>query len=519
MSRLPPSKPDYRSLPDMPVEPHGQRIPPVPRGYRRWLLPSPNDIVFLTAFFAALALGAALTSRDGDLGRHLRLAEWMFENRTVPLTDVFSYTRAGSPIVAHEWLAQLVLGVAHRVAGFNGIGLLTAIMVSAPWVIVSRTLLRRGVPVSAVIPLSLLGAVASVVHWAARPHVFTFVFFAYWVIALADYEQGRRKSVYALIPLTLIWANTHGAFIVGFVLVGMYLVAALLDRARARARHLSLVLGASIVASLANPNGLRLIAKSFGYIGDDFLLRFTTEYNSPDFHLKGFWPFLLIVLLGVVLSLPRRNSGRILFVGWAALAMYSFRNVPLFALIAIPLLAEQLIATMQSHPEFLGRPRAWLAHRGEPWSEVNRTVIGGTMSLFVVLVVGLMMGPAERESPFFFRQDLFPIETMDVLAAAPPGDRVFNQFAWGGYLLYCCWPDIEVFIDGQTDFYGPELTREYEETFTGRADWNEVLAAYQVDWVLIRPEAALAQVLAESDAWQEVSRDHSAAVFVRALDS
>ena len=126
------------------------------------------------------------------------------------------------------------------------------------------------------------------VHWAARPHMFTFAFFAYWVIALADYEQGRRRTLYALPLLTVVWANTHGAFIVGFVLVGMYLAAALFDRRFLRARHLFLVLLASIAASLANPNGFKLITNSFGYIGDDFLLRFTTEYNSPEFPPEGF---------------------------------------------------------------------------------------------------------------------------------------------------------------------------------------------------------------------------------------
>ena len=337
---------------------------------------------------------------------------------------------------------------------------------------------------------------------------------AYWVIALADYEQGHRSNLYALPLLTLVWANTHGAFIVGFVLVGMYLTAALLDRQLARARHLSLILIASIAASLANPNGLKLISNSFGYIGDDFLLRFTTEYNSPDFHLKGFWPFLAILLAGIIVSLPRRNSARILFVGWAAFALYSFRNVPLFALAGIPLLAEQIHTRRQAQPGYAQRLSTWLAARGKPWAEINRHVVGGTLSLVVVVLFGLTMGPAERESRFFFSQDLFPVATMDELGTNPPGSRVFNQFAWGGYLLYCCWPQIEVFIDGQTDFYGPELTKEYEQTVSGQPDWNGVLSKYQIDWVLVDPGTPLAQILSQSGDWREVSRDDAAAVFV-----
>jgi hypothetical protein len=268
-----------------------------------------------------------------------------------------------------------------------------------------------------------------------------------------------------------------------------------------------------------NPNGFKLITNSFSYISDGFLLRFTTEYNSPDFHLKGFWPFLAILLAGIILSTPRRNSARILFVGWAVFALYSFRNVPLFAIAAIPLLAEQFQSRLQAHPGYVRRSRAWLAARGKPWTEINRSVVGGTLSLVIVIVVGLTMGPAERGSRFFFSQDLFPVAMMDELEADPPGSRVFNQFAWGGYLLYCCWPEIEVFIDGQTDFYGPDLTREYEQTISGRPDWDDTLSNHQIDWVLIEPDTPLAQILSQSGDWREASRDKASVVFVKASNT
>ncbi len=483
---------------------------------QRWFLPSPNDVVFVIAFFAAVVLGSVLTSRDGDLGRHLRVGEWMLDNRALPLVDVFSYTAAGMAVVVHEWLAQLVMAVAYRIAGFNGIGLLTAVLVAAPWAMTSRALLKRGIPVSLAATFSVFGAVASVVHWAARPHVFTVVFVAYWLIALEDYELGRRRHLWFLPPLMLFWANLHGAFIIGFVLISMYLLAALIDRKLSRAKHLSLVLAASILASLANPNGIGLIANSFGYIGDDFLLRFTSEYNSPDFHLKGFWPLLVLILLGVVLSVPKRVSARLLFVGWTAFALYSFRNAPLFALVAVPLLAEQAHAWLREHPDFLFSLRSRLAVRGEPWSEINRRVVGGALSAVIVLVVGLAWGHAEQDSRFFFDQDLFPVETMAELGENPPGDRVLNQFAWGGYLLYCCWPEIEVFIDGQTDFYGPDLTREYEKAITGDPEWRDTLEKHAIDWVLVEPKTPLAQILTESSEWQELSQDGTASVFVRA---
>jgi hypothetical protein len=103
------------------------------------------------------------------------------------------------------------------------------------------------------------------------------------------------------------------------------------------------------------------------------------------------------------------------------------------------------------------------------------------------------------------------VERLDELGMSGP---VFNQMHWGGYLLYAR-PDIPVFIDGQTDFYGEELSREYLAALNGQAGWRAVLDRYDVEWTLIGAGQPLVQLLALDPAWRRIYTDDVAAVYRR----
>jgi hypothetical protein len=110
-----------------------------------------------------------------------------------------------------------------------------------------------------------------------------------------------------------------------------------------------------------------------------------------------------------------------------------------------------------------------------------------------------------------FDSALFPVEAVARARAAGISGPVFNEFAWGGYLLYA-WPEQKVFIDGQTDFYGEQLTREYatiRETGTG---WQEALARRGVELMLLPPDAPLVRALSRSPSWKVQHLDATAAL-------
>ena len=131
---------------------------PVSRGWRHVVTPSFGDIVFVIIFSLALALGANLTHRDGDLARHLRIGASIIEQGQLPFVDIYSHTMPGVEMVPYEWLSEAAFAAAERSFGFDGVGLLTAILIALPWLILYRWLIRRGASVAISIGLSLLGA-------------------------------------------------------------------------------------------------------------------------------------------------------------------------------------------------------------------------------------------------------------------------------------------------------------------------------------------------------------------------
>jgi hypothetical protein len=336
----------------------------------------------------------------------------------------------------------------------------------------------------------------------------------------------------------LLWANLHGAFIAGFVIWGVYLVGEAWDRrpggaatagiedlpiesAPASHRVFPVLLragAASFLATLINPSGPHLWATSLGYIRNRYLVSHTAEYLPPNFHDPSTWPFLLMLLISLLL-LGRKRRGLsavsvLLLAGWTVMGLYSVRNVPIYALVAAPILAG--LSAEQVPGSRLLAPFERLNQRLEA---VEATLRGVLWPALLVLLVGLALfrgtsldfgGAGNRFDPA-----VFPVQAVDWLGANPPPGEVFNYFPWGGYLLFHLWPDQRVFIDGQTDFYGEALTRQYEQVITLRDGWRQVLEQYQVRWVLMPPQSELVQALSADPGWKLVYQDTTAAVLFR----
>ena len=89
---------------------------------------------------------------------------------------------------------------------------------------------------------------------------------------------------------------------------------------------------------------------------------------------------------------------------------------------------------------------------------------------------------------------------------------MFNEFNWGGYILYRQWPKQKVFIDSQTDFYGEALTREYEQVITASDRWEYILSKYHIEWLIISPNSALAKTVTNTDQWEILYTDETAII-------
>jgi hypothetical protein len=481
----------------------------------RYLVPRLQDVLFGSLLAVVILFGPRLFNEDGDLGRHITVGRFILDNRMIPLTDVFSHTMSGAALVPHEWLAQVLFALADRMMGLDGDVLLTAFVIAASFLLAYQEAMRRGVFRLVGLLSILWAAAASSLHWLARPHVFTLLLIALWTSQLENVSERGSRNLWAFPLLMWLWANTHGAFIAGFVILGIYCLEWVWEYRQGRAsrqagQQLGLIAVTSALATLLNPAGGKLWGTSLGYIGNNYLVSRTVEYMSPDFHHPVTWPFLAMATLGLFAlawgKQLRLREGMLLGT-WAAMGLYSARNIPLFAIVCAPIFAE-LIQTQA------GKMR-WMEGLEGGLGQIESQLSGSLWPTLAILSAGLLLSQnipldlSRRGNEFDPRA--FPVAAADWLQAHPQQGNGFNWFTWGGYLLYRSWPGQTVFIDGQTDFYGEALTREYETVITTGPGWKDILQKYQVTWMILPSGTRLVEDL-KAENWRSLYEDSTTAV-------
>jgi hypothetical protein len=311
----------------------------------------------------------------------------------------------------------------------------------------------------------------------------------------------------------LIWANTHGAFIAGFVILGAYLAGWILDFLQKQStkevgRKLLMIGVTSFAVTFLNPAGWRLWETSVGYFGSQFLVDQTVEYQSPNFHNWSTWPFLAMLGLSIIalgFKGRLRTHQAFLLAGWTLLSLYSARNIPLFAIITAPYIGQLVHSALERVPVLIKTDQVITG------IEKNlRGIFYPALAITLMTVLSIWQMPSNNGNEF--SPNRFPVKAVDWLQANPQDGKMFNNFIWGGYLLYRMWPQQLVFIDGQTDFYGESLAREYVQVMALGNSWEEILEKYDVSWVIVQSDKPLVKALNEQLSWNIVYQDSTATI-------
>jgi len=474
--------------------------------------PSLADFLYLSLIvwlFLAGPNGWLALLSDGDTGWHIRVGDWIREHRSFPRQDFLSFSKAGEPWFAWEWASEVAMSYLHDWAGLKGVVLGLGLMIPAYLMIGFRHAMWRGATPLIALPILLLASGSSAIHYLARPHVFTLLFLAAGLWMIEADRRAPSRRIWLLVPLAILWTNIHGGFLSLVACLGLVAAGSALSKDWRAARRYGVLAAVCLGVSLVNPYGYHLHEHIVAYLRSDWIKEAVDEFQSPSFRSEAIFLYEILLFASLISVYRAVRQGNwvdaLLVVGWAHLSLTSVRHVPIFLLVAGPILAGELSAWWREIVPGLPK-RAVL----RTFNKLSEDLQGGFLRNSVwVLAPVLVLVAVDRPVnwPKTFPELKFPVQTVEKHRAEIEGKKVLTTDEWGDYLAYRFYPVQRVFFDGRSDFYGEKLGRVYLSLLQGGAAAEEQVERFQFDTVLVPKEWAIQSALRNKPGWELLSDD------------
>ena len=488
-------------------------------------MPSFSDCFFIALMawlFVCGANGWKALLMDGDTGWHIRTGEYILAHHAVPTQDLFSFSKAGQPWFAWEWLTDVLFAGLFRIGGLKAIVLFAGVMIGAYSTVLLRYAVWRGSNGLLAACICLFAVGGSSMHFLARPHLFTLLLLpaCLWLV-----EADRRKNtpfLWLLVPITVLWTNLHGGFLIFIACLALLVcgsaVEAMLGRPRWPAvRRYSALLAACSAASVLNPFGIGLHVHILAYLRADWIKDLVQEFQAPTFRSEGQFQYEALLVGGLVLTGLLLRKQRVTEALWllflAHSSLISVRHAPLYVAVAAPLLASELSAWWKS--EAVERKKSSILSILHQLGEDLTPNFGRTSVWPALAIVALVFVDAPIKWPHDFPSEAFPIAMVHENTKVLESGRLLTTDQWGDYIIYSFYPRQKVFIDGRSDFYGESLGTEYLHLLQGAYDWRVILDRWGFDVALLPVQWPLVQMLKLDPSWQVIKDDSHAILFRR----
>ncbi len=475
--------------------------------------------------FLGLLLIHTLNSINQDIGRHLKLGQIIWDTKSVPRTNLFSFTEPDYPFINHHWLSEVIFYLLSGIIGLKGLIIFKAAVVSASfWLIYKAADEKTGLwPFLVSAPLGIL---VFLNRSDVRPEIFSYLFLAFFIFTILRARFfGRYRWLYALPFVQVLWSNVHIYFALGPVLLLFFLIDAGFDRERKVAlSKIFWVFLATSAATLLNPNFIKgalaplFILKDYGYtIVENQSVFFLRDYGIQLAAINIFEISLIVLLVSFIIALKNGNK-KIVFefltgLTFSILAVKMIRNTGIYALVFTSVTALNLSAVKPA-VKFLKRPLAGI---------IFYSALSAVFALLIISAVNNNLRDWMQESGKF---------GLEIPAGAGRGVEfirqngikgpVFNNFDVGSFLIWKLYPEQKVFVDGRPEAYSMEFFRNiYKPMQEDPEAWKYYSEKYGINYVFfavtdITPWArAFLFYISRNREWPLVYEDGGTAVFLK----
>jgi hypothetical protein len=432
---------------------------------------------------------------NGDIWWHLRTGLWILQNHAFPRDGLFSQY-ADRPWVASSWGFEALTAGAYKLLGLRA---LPVLLMGFKLALAAVTfLLARGWRGSFWCAI-LLSAIAQYVLVALQPLpiLFSVLFFGVELLLLLQSRRCNDERLLFWLPmLFFLWANLHGQFLNGLLLLGLYLAAEFTEfllhisgvsSFSARAHSLvkvSVIAGLSVVATLLTPYWFQLFPSAFQTAYSKVLFEHFQEMQALDFRRPQHF-VLLLVVMAAFLALGRQRSRDLFKLGvmgiFVMLAFRVQRDVWCVVFPAIAVIADA-VADWQHEPE----PRK----SSQGWKWERRLVAVLVLVVFLAAIIRIPSSKALMNQV----SRVFPVKACDFIRANQLPGPLFNTYSWGGFLTWYL-PEYPVAIDGRLNLYGDEINERYFKVTDGTQRLETDLDFTRARTILLERNSAMMKAL------------------------
>ncbi len=501
-------------------------------------------VLFLAFVFLFVFGLFSVEIRDPDFWWHLKTGEYIVQHGEIPKTDPFAYTslpkdpinpeskRIGF-ILSQYWLAQVFFFQVFTYAGLQGIIIMRALILTMIILLLFRSIQREGAGLYACIMLAVPAVIIFKTFTGERPQLFSFLLSLLLIFLLEGFRRAPAKTRYLLpVPFVmLLWANLHGEFILGIIIICGYITAELIKYATKRmGTHLPPGAIKYLVAtgifslgfSLLNPNTYHVVPFLFEF--ESSLYKGMIVESLPPLTLlrTGFYEpqlitfFVLLGLLSALLVLNRKTldlTDVLIALGLAFMSLYASRLIPFFTPVALIMIARYgLRVSGRIHV-----PQILLSLRKKSEGVV---IAAGIIALIITINNADLFKKGIRENKY-------PEGAASFLREHRITGNMFNPYIWGGYLIWELHPEYRVFIDGrglieEIFFQEVKIMEAYPKKLAGLPEWKAQLKAYKINFIVTYSVGnftgrlvPLIPALLNDPEWNLIYMDNVSLIFVR----
>lgn len=374
-------------------------------------------LIWLFLFSASLFLSFSMA--DPDYWGHIKFGQTIYETKSIPKTDKFSYTANGLKWIDHEWLSEVIFWIFYKNFSDDGMVFLRLIVGLFFSFFLYKIVKSENLSGSVISYLLVLFTVMP--FWHFRPQIFTFLFFAILIYLL------KIKKLFFVALIFILWANLHGGFVAGLVYFFIFAFFSL------NRKKLFLFFAVSVALTFVNPYGWELWSGVFRAFFNPLTRNYITDWQPPhffDIDFMGYWGLILILTYFTLIKIKKiRPAEIILPVLFLFLSLTSIRHIPIFAIVSAPLLGVYLSDL--------------------PSRIYSKAVLAVAVALTVLAVYFKPKIKVEID------KEAYPVDAVEYLKKINFAGNIFCEFEWGEYILFHLYPQVKVSLDGRYDTVYP----------------------------------------------------------------